>query len=176
MYRINKLLKQDRKLYHTNDLAILWHIANKNTLHVTISRYVASGVLHPIYKGLYATVPVGSLDPVTLGRAIIHRFTYMTTETVLARTGVISQATYDYTFAAEISKRIQVGPWSFRYRQLKDKFLYNPAGIVKDNDNFIASIERAAADMLYFNPKANFDVPQLVDHERLKALQAEIGY
>jgi hypothetical protein len=133
-------------------------------------------VLFPIYKGLYSTVPIDFLDPLVLGRAIIHRYTYLTTESVLAKAGIISQAVYDYTFVAEISARAQVGKWSFRYRQLNKKYLFHPSGIEKQNDNFIATIDRAAADMLYFNPKAHFDMPELLDFERIKTIKAEIGY
>lgn len=176
MYRIKELLQVDRKIYHTNDLAVLWKISNRRTLYMTISRSIARGVLYPIFKGLYATVPVERLDPLILGRAIIHRYTYLTTETVLATAGVISQTVYDYTFVADISKRVSVGPWSFRYRQLKNEYLFHPAGVEEKNEIFTATVERAAADMLYFNPKYHFDVPGLLDQNKLQTIKHEIGY
>lgn len=176
MYRIKELLQVDLKIYHTNDLAVLWKISNRRTLYMTISRSIARGVLYPIFKGLYATVPVERLDPLILGRAIIHRYTYLTTETVLATAGVISQTVYDYTFVADISKRVSVGPWSFRYRQLKNEYLFHPAGVEEKNEIFTATIERAAADMLYFNPKYHFDVPGLLDQNKLQTIKHEIGY
>ena len=63
MYRISELLQLDRKLYHTNDLAVLWGIANKHTLYMTITRYMDKGILFPIYKGLYSTIPCRFLRP-----------------------------------------------------------------------------------------------------------------
>lgn len=176
MYRIRELLQIDQKIYHTNDLAVLWKISNRHTLYMTISRSIARGILYPIYKGLYATVPLEMLNPLILGRAIIHRYTYLTTESVLATAGVISQAVYDYTYAADISKRVSVGPWSFRYRQLKDEFLFHPAGVEEHNAVFTATVERAAADMLYFSPKYHFDVPKLMDIEKMKAIKEKVGY
>lgn len=176
MYRISELIQVDRKLFHTKDLALLWGIKNKNTLYKTISRYLENGVLFPVYKGLYATVPVETLDPIALGKAIIHRFAYLTTETVLAQNGIISQAVYDFTFAASISRRVTVGPWSFRYRQMMDEYLFNPVGIIEENGVFIATPERAAADMLYFNPKYHFDVSERIDFARVKSIQEEVGY
>lgn len=176
MYRINELLKLDRKLYHTNDLAILWGIANKHNLYMTITRYIDRGVLFPVYKGLYSTVPLTQLNPLELGKAIIHRYTYLSTESVLSQAGIIAQAVYDYTFVADQSKRVAVGQWSFRFRKLKDNYLYHPAGIVNQNGILIASIERAVADMLYFNPKYHFDIPQNIDFNKVKSLQKEIGY
>jgi hypothetical protein len=176
MYRIRELLQFDRNLYHTNDLAVLWGIHNRQTLYMTITRYIDAGVLNPVYKGLYATIPIAALDPLELGVAIIHRYTYLTTESVVAQAGGISQMVYDYTFVADQSKRVKVGGWSFRYRQLKDNYLYHPAGVASREGILTASTERAVADLLYFNPKAHFDIPELIDFDQVRAIQQEIGY
>lgn len=176
MYRINELIQQNKRLFHTNDFALLWGMSNRNSLYTTISRYIDRGILFPVYKGLYATVPVENLDPIELGRAVIHRFTYLSTESVLQQAGILSQRVYDYTFIADQSKRIEIGKWSFRYRQLKAEFLYHPEGLLYQGDGFIASTERAAADLLYFNPRYHFDVPALLDLEKVRELQKTIGY
>ena len=89
MYRINKLLKLDQKLVHTRDLALLWSISNPNTLYTTIKRYVQKGVLLPVHKGLYSTVPLTHIDPVRVGIAILHTYAYISCETVLAQAGII---------------------------------------------------------------------------------------
>ena len=176
MYRMSELLQLDRRLFHTNDLAVLWGISNKHNLYMTISRYIDKGVLFPVYKGLYSTVPISSLNPLELGTAIIHRYTYLTTESVLSQAGIISQRVYDYTFATDRSKRVSVGQWSFRFRKLKDDYLYHPAGIANQDGIYIASTERAVADMLYFNPKYHFDVLESIDFEKVRSMQKEIGY
>jgi len=176
MYRINELLKLDRKIYHSNDLSILWNITNKNTLYTTIKRYVQKGVLLPIYKGLYSTVPLSQLDPLELGKAIIHRYTYLSTESVLAQAGVIAQSTYAYTFVSNLPRKVSVDNLSFLFRQLKDEYLFNPSGILDQNGIYVASTERAAADMLYFNPRYHFDVPTSIDFNRVELIQKEVGY
>ena len=176
MYRINELLKLDRKLFHTNDLAILWGITNKNTLYTTIKRYVKSGILIPIYKGLYSTIHIAQLNYQDLGKAIIHRYTYLSTESVLSLAGIISQSTYRYTFVSDINKSASVGSSSFLFRKLKDDYLYNPVGIIQENSNFMATIERAVADLLYFSPRYHFDVLQGIDMDQVKRMQKEIGY
>ena len=176
MYRISELQRLDRKIYHTNDLAILWKITNRHNLYMTITRYMDKGILFPIHKGLYATVPISALNPLDLGKAIIHRYTYLSTETVLSQAGVISQPVYEYTFVAGRSAHVTIGSWSFRYRQLKDEYLYNPAEVTDQNGTFIASVERAAADLLYYNPRYHFDIPEGIDLEKVKSLQKEIGY
>jgi hypothetical protein len=176
MYRISELLKLDRKIYHTNDLALLWGISNKNTLYTAIKRYVQKGILLPIYKGLYATVPIKELNPLELGKAIIHRYAYLSTESVLAQAGIITQVTYAYTFVSSQSNRVTVGSMSFLFRKIKDEYLYNPVGITNQRGNFVATTERAVADMLYFNPKYHFDFAELIDFEKVKHIQKEIGY
>jgi len=176
MYRISELLQQEQKLFHTNDLAVLWGIANRHTLYVTISRYIDKGILFPVYKGLYATVPITSLDPLAVGKAVIHRYTYLSTESVLYRAGVISQSVFDHTFVADTSKRVMVGSWSFRYRQLKDEYLYNPVGISDQNGVLTATPERAVADMFYFNPRYHLDMMHGVDLEKVRKIQEEVGY
>lgn len=176
MYRINELLKADRKIYHSNDLAILWEISNKNTLYTTIKRYVQKGIFIPIYKGLYSTVPLAQLDPLDLGRAVVHRYTYLTTESVLSQEGIISQATYAFTFVSSLSKKIKVGNVNFLFRKLKDEYLYNPTGILNKDGNFVATTERAVADMLYFNPKYHFDLSSSIDFDKVKHIQKEVGY
>jgi predicted transcriptional regulator of viral defense system len=176
MYRISELIKLDHKIYHSNDLAILWGITNKNTLYTTIKRYVQKGVLIPIYKGLYSTVPLPQLDPLELGKAIIHRYTYLSTESVLSQAGVIAQLTYVYTFVSDMSKKVMVGSMSFLFRQLKDEYLNSPSGVLNQNGVFVATVERAVADMLYFNPKYHFDVPNSVDWDKVKFIQKEVGF
>lgn len=176
MYRISELIGLGRKLFHTNDLAVLWGIGDKHNLYMTISRYINRGILFPIYKGLYSTVPVSDLDPLDLGKAIIHRYTYLSTESVLARTGVIAQAIYAYTFVADISKKVTVGAKSYLFRQLKAEYLHHPGGITVQDGVFVASPERAAADMLYFNPRYYFDSSSSLDMGKVGSLQKEIGY
>jgi hypothetical protein len=176
MYKINELLKLDRKLYHSNDLAILWEITNKNTLYTTIKRYVQKGIFIPIFKGLYATIPIAQLDPLELGQAIIHKYTYLTTESVLVRHGIITQAIYQYTFVSTISKKVTVGGMTFLYRKLQDTYLNNPTGVSSNDGTFVATVERAVADMLYFNPSYHFDLSENIDWEKVKKIRKEVGY
>jgi len=176
MYRITQLLQLNRKLFHTNDLAILWGIADRHNLYMTITRYIDKDVLFPVYKGLYSAVPISSLNPLELGVAIIHRYTYLTTESVLSLAGIIAQRVYDYTFVANLSRRAVVGLWSFRFRKLKDDFLYHPAGIEDQDGILVASTERAVADMLYFNPRYHFDIPESINKEKVRSIQKEVGY
>lgn len=176
MYRLGELIRLDRKLYHTNDLAILWGISNKNTLYTTIKRYIGKGVLYPIYKGLYSTVAISQLNPLELGIAVIHKFTYLSTESILFTAGIISQKPSGYTFVSSLSKNIAINGTSFIYRQLADKYLHNSSGLANQNGVFVASTERAIADLKYFNPMYHFDLPDNIDWGKVNAIEQEVGY
>ncbi len=176
MYRINQLIKLNQNIFHTHDLAIVWGIRNPNTLYTLIKRYVQKGILIPIYKGLYSMLPVDQLHPLVLGKAVIHRYTYLSTESVLAQAGVISQPAYTFTFISDIHKKAVVGPYSFLFRQLKPIHLHHPIGLANHNVVRIASVERAVADLLYYNPRYHFDVMGGVDIDQVKFIQKQIGY
>src|SRR3989344_9035425 len=133
MYKIDKLLKQDRQLFHTTDLALLWEMDNKNTLYTTIKRYVQKGVLIPIHKGFYSTVPIDQLDPFKLAIGYLHRFAYVSCETVLIREGIIFQKENYLTLISSVSRKFTISNHSYLVRRLKDSYLYYDRGI--DNIN-----------------------------------------
>lgn len=155
--KLNLLLKSNQKLFHTQDLALLWGVKNRNTLYTIIKRYLKKGVLIKITKGLYSTVPTGEIDKFKLGSSLIHRFCYVSCETVLAKEGVISQKIYPITFVSSVSQKIEFNRTQYIYRKLKPEILLDPKGVEKRDGYFMATRERAISDMLYFNPRYYFD-------------------
>jgi predicted transcriptional regulator of viral defense system len=174
MYRLDKLLKSDQKLFHTSDLALLWGIRDKNTLYTAIKRYRKKGIFIPVHKGLYATVALDTIDPFRLGLGIIHRYAYVSCESVLTKQGIISQYGQDITFVTDKSVKFSQSGHSYRARKLADVFLYNDKGIVKDNGIMIASVARAVADMLYFDPHYHFDARKDIPWDSVKKIQKEV--
>jgi len=168
------LLKQNKKLFHTNDLRLLWDIENPATLRRTISRYITKGILLPIYRGFYSTVPLKEIDPLELGSAAIHDYCYVSCETVLSQGGVIFQSIAAYTFCSAKTKTIHIEDRTYKSRQLSDKYLYNSFGIIDKGNYKIASAERAMADMLYFNQRYYFDAKDQIDNTKLKKFQKEV--
>lgn len=176
MYKIDKLLKAGRKLWHTQDLALLWGVINRNTLYTTVKRYVDKGILIPIHKGLYSTLPLSDLDPVEVGLAIWHRYAYVSCETILARCGLIFQAVYPVTLVSSQPGKFAVGGQQFLVRQMVGPCLFQTAGIGQKGSVFEADCDRAAADMLYFDPKYHFDGAGQIDWQRIRQIQKEVGY
>lgn len=160
MSKINKLvtlLRSDRSIFHTQDLAILWQVTNRQTLYTTIKRYIQKGILFKITKGLYSTRPYKDINKYELGTSLIHKYCYLSLETVLFLEGVINQKVYPITYVSSVSKKIKLGDDYFIYRQMDDKKLYDPNGVMEMNGFFKADRNRAIKDMLYFNPKFNLD-------------------
>ncbi len=183
MYRINKrqkrdtvgaLLAQRERVFHAQDLRVLWGTTKPATLHTTITRLCRRGVLHRMQKGMYATVPIADLDAVMLGHRALHGYGYVSGDTVLARSGLINANPPTITFMGSTSRRFSIGTHRYRIRRLRDQFLFNPAGIVYADGVPTATPERAVADALFFNPQAHFDIP--IPWVRVRALQKKIGY
>ncbi len=170
------LLKQGRKLFHTNDLALLWGITNKNTLYTTTKRYKQKGVLIPIHKGFYSVVPPTEIDPIVLGVSYLHGFAYVSTETVLAREGIIAQSIPAITLVSSTSRKFELVDNYYVVRQMKDEFLHHDLGIVQKSGHQEATVERAVADLLYFNPRYHFDNRKLVNWEKVEHIQKEVGF
>lgn len=157
MDKLSRLLKSDQKLLHTQDLAVLWEIENKNTLRVTISRYIKKNILFKVFRGLYSLVPVEEIDKYLLGSKLVHRFCYLSCESVLFNEGVINQPPSAITFVSSLSRRIKINKTMYFYRKAKPEILFNPMGVSFADGYYRAGRERAIADMKYFRPSYYFD-------------------
>lgn len=172
--RIVFLAKTGEKIFHIEDLANLWNIQNKNTLRITLKRYVDDGLICRIYKGFYSLMPVDEINPVLVGAKALHRFCYLSTETVLRQEGYILQSVDYFTFISSKSLRFVVGRHDVKSRQLDEKYLYNPEGVLLKDGVKVATFERAICDMLYFNPNYHFD--RRIDWRKIRSMQKKIGY
>lgn len=172
--RFAQLARSGEIIFHIGDLANLWQIQDQNTLHTTLKRYTQKGLLFRIYRGFYSLKPIDKLDPYLLGIKAMHKFAYISTQTVLESIGIIAQKINYITLVSSSSKRFSIGDNNYYCRQLADKFLFNSNGIIQKNGLKIATKERAIADLLYFNPRAHFDAKiKWVD---IKRIQKRIGY
>lgn len=172
--RLAKLAAAQQVLFHTDDLALMFDIHNENTLRVTLSRYGKEGILHRIKRGLYSIIPPEKIHPHILGAACLHRFCYLGAESVLRNDGYILQSMDAITFFSDVSRRFSMLEHRFVVRQLSDRFLHNQTGIKETDGIFVASPERAIADLLYIDPWYHFDRP--IDWKKIFTMQREIGY
>ena len=174
--RIALLYKMNEQVFHADDLRKLWNIKEKNTLHTTLARYARAGLLNRVYRGLYSIVPVNEIDPYLLGAKALHRFCYVSAETILIKNGNIQQNIEYITLISDISKKFSTGVHSYYSRQLKDEYLHQDIGLETDGPVKLASPERAAADLLYFNPNAHLDNKKNLNWPKIRKIQKTIGY
>lgn len=132
------------------------------------------GVLIPIHKGFYATIPLEKIDPLRLGIGYLHRFVYLSCETVLVQHGVIFQYANVITFVSDKSTKFKLGQWEYLVRKLNSRYLYNDRGLTEKEGIFVASLERAVADILYFHPNYHFDAPKAINWSAVKKIQKEV--
>lgn len=176
MYRIDQLLKADQQLFHTNDLALLWGISNRNTLYTLIKRYVGKGILFPIQKGFYSVIPINRIDSIRLGIGLLHQYAYLSTETVLVSAGIIHQDITAITLISAVSRRMEIGNRRYIARRMHDRYLYQTEGIVEVKGYLKATVGRAVADLLYFNPHYHLDEQERINWKEVKLIQKKVGF
>jgi predicted transcriptional regulator of viral defense system len=174
--RFVQIARLGEVIFHASDLANLWGIREPNTLYTTLKRYVKSGLIFRIQKGMYSLIPVDELDPILLGIKTVHKYAYISTETVLFREGIINQKPESITIVSSLSMKFKISNSFYISRQLNERYLFNSEGIMKQGRVLTASVERAAADLLYFNPKTYFDAAKLINWKRVKEIQKNVGY
>lgn len=175
--KIGILAQQPQRLFHTSDLKILWNITNQNTLYKTITRLIKKKVLIPIQKGFYSLVPLDQFDPIEIGFRAINHFSYLSTESVLSKNGIINQSPNKITFVSNSSANFIINNNHYLVRQLKPQCLNNSIGITQnDRGVFVANVERAVADTLYFQPNYHFDADSLINWDLVKNYQHQLGY
>ncbi len=176
--RLSRIAALGEVVFHADDAANLWGIFNKNTLHKTLSRYVADGLIHRVYKGLYAIKKPGEINPFLLGVKAIHAPAYVSCESVLYQEGVLNQPPRDITLVSAYSSRFSIAGTGYRSRKMRDEFLFNDAGIEVKDGVRTASLPRAVADMLYFNPRKYFDAghSHLISWDAVRKIVGAVEY
>jgi len=173
--KIGILIQQPQKIFHTSDLKVLWNISNQNTLYKTIARLIKKEILFHVHKGLYSITSLNQLDPVEIGFRAINHFSYLSTESVLSKNGIINQSPSKITFISSSPVTFIINNNIYLVRQLKPQCLNNSLGITQnDRGVFVANTERAVADMLYYQSNYHFDADNLIDWKMVKSYQQQI--
>ena len=155
--RFAELTTMGEKIFAVQDVATIWKIKNRRTLRVLLARYVKRGILYRVWRGLYSIVNPKEVDSLLLGIKILHRYAYVSCETVLFNAGLINQRPTEITIVSNVSKRFSLLGHRYRSRKMNDGLLYDATGIILHNSIRIATPERAKRDMTYFNPKKYYD-------------------
>lgn len=151
---IAKLYQSPKTVFTVRDIDLLWEEANENRLKSKVAYYVRRGLLLRLARGVFAKN--ADYSPRELATSL-YTPSYISFETVLRDAGIIFQH-YDTIFVAgPWTKEITIGKTSLAFRTLKDAILFNPTGILSQDNAGIATPERAFLDMIYLFPRYHFD-------------------
>jgi len=154
-------------VFTTKDLALLWGEPDRNVVKRRAYRYVKSGKLYAIRKGMY--VKDKSYDRFELAIKI-YTPSYISMETILSKEGVIFQHYSQIFTATYLTREIVCDGQTYVFRRLKGSILTNLAGIDKKENYFIASKERAFLDMVYLHKNYHFDNLSVINWEKCFAM------
>jgi hypothetical protein len=149
-----ELMRAGSTVFTTSEIALLWGESDVQMVRKKLYRYVKTGKLFSLRKGVYAKDK--KYDKYELATKILTP-AYVSLETVLARAGVIFQFYGQIFVVSYLTREMTIDGNLYTFKKIKDVILTNRAGIeVKDN-YFIATPERALLDVLYLNKDYHFD-------------------
>ena len=161
---VDVLLRSSRTIFSTKDVALLWGEEREDTVSARLNKYVKSGKLIRVRRGLYAKDK--NYDKFELATKI-YTPSYISFETVLAKAGIVFQFYGQIFVASYVTREVKVDDQTYAYKRIRDSILTNHAGIKAKNDYHIASPERAFLDVVYSNKDYHFDNLSPLNWERV---------
>lgn len=144
-------------VFSANDLRLLFRMTDAGSLHTTLHRLVARGVLRRLRKGVFLC-PGKPLDPFALAN-LLRRPSYISLESALNLHGLLVQTPRVVTSVTTGRPgHLRAGGHEFAYRHLTPRLWF---GFERNGDFLMASPEKAFLDWLYLASRA--DRPGLLD-------------
>lgn len=164
---IEKLALSGKKVFTTQDLAVIWQIPQRRRLIELIKYYLREKRLTSIYKGVYAY----GEDYATMDIAAkLIPLSYISLYTSSQMHGLTFQY-YQTIYSISLkSKKYQIKRQGYIYHKVKESIFYNQSGLINKGRYTIADKERTITDCLYVFPEFAFDNLQGIDKEKLLAL------
>ncbi len=165
--KIEKLALSGKKIFTTEDLAVIWQIPQRRRLIELIKYYLREKRLKSIYKGIYAYG--GDYTPYDIAQKLIP-LSYISLYTSSQMYGLTFQY-YQTVYAVSLKrKKYKIGKQGYFYSRVKEPVFYNQLGLVNNGRYIIADRERTITDCLYVFPRFAFDNLRGVDKEKLLTL------
>ena len=161
---LNKLLKSDKSILTSKDIAMIWQDTDKNTFKVRLNYYLKKGDLFKIRRGIYSKNK--NFDRLELATRIFTP-SYVSFETVLAKEGLIFQYYERIDVATYLTRELKIEDKIFLFRKVKNDILTNSLGINITNYTSIATKERAFLDTLYIDGNYYFDNLRSLDWDKV---------
>ena len=123
---LDTLLRSNKTIFSTKDVALLWGGEGEAAARVRLSYYVRAGKLIRVHRGLYAKDK--NYDKFELATKI-YTPSYISFETVLAKTGVVFQFYGQIFIASYVTREIIADGQTYSYKRIKDSILTSPVGV-----------------------------------------------
>lgn len=166
------LLRSPKSIFSTKDVALLWGEEGEVTTRVRLNKYVKSGKLVRLYRGLYAKDK--SYDKNELATKIFTP-SYVSFETVLGQAGITFQYYSQIFLASNKTKEIEIDGQKYGFKKMKDAALTSSMGIEVKGNYSVATPERAFLDTLYVNTQYHFDNLRSINWEKVREILSIYG-
>lgn len=164
---IEKLILSGKKVFTSEDLAVIWQVTENNKLKERIKYYLKRKKIHSIFSGVYIySQDYTSLD---IAQKLIP-LSYISLYTASGIYGLTFQHYSTIHSMALKSKKYKVNGIEYVYHKVKESIFYNSLGLINNGRYTITSKERTICDMIYLYPSISFDNLRNIDTEKLKSL------
>ncbi|OGY30888.1 MAG: hypothetical protein A3C02_03400 [Candidatus Andersenbacteria bacterium RIFCSPHIGHO2_02_FULL_45_11] len=158
------IMRSTNTVFTFKDLVLLWEESDVNFIKKKIYRYVTSGKLNSVRRGIYSKDK--NYDKYELATKI-YTPSYISLETVLGAAGVTFQLYGQIFVMSYTAKEIECDGQKYVYRRIKDTILTNLSGIESRGQYSIASPERAFLDVVYLHKDYHFDNLSALNWEKV---------
>ena len=158
------LLRSPKTVFSVKDVALLWGEEREQMVAIRLNRYVVSGKLIRIRRGIYAKDKNYNRSELATR---IYTPSYISFETVLTRAGINFQFYGNIFVASYVTREIEAGDQKISFIRMKDYVLSNTAGIEHPDGIATATKERAFLDRIYISKDYHFDNLNALDWDKV---------
>lgn len=164
-----ELYKQKNTIFNLKDISLIWKETDIDILKSRVNYYVKNKQLYSVKKGIYAkSKDYNEFELATK----IYKPSYISLETVLQLEGIVFQNHLSIDVVSYLSREIKCDKKKIIYKKIKNGILMNPKGLLKKENYYIASKERAVLDTLYLYKDYYFDNLRKFDWDKCFELLA----
>lgn len=164
---IEILLTSGLSVFTPGDLALLWEIENPPYLKTKIHRLIAQRKLIHLRRGIY--VLDRDYKPWEMANKL-YRPSYVSLNSVLSESGAIFQYDSAVYSIARKPANIVIDKRQYVYRSINTGIFFRHTGIETKDHTSAATPERAFLDLLYLEPQATIDNPDVLSPKRVRDL------
>ena len=158
------LLRSPQSVFSSKDVSLMWRESDGNIIKNRLNKYVKSGKLFKIRRGLFAKDK--NYNRYELATRI-NTPSYISFETVLGASGMTFQYYGNIFVASYVKREMEVDRQKIEFVRIKDYVLSNTIGIENSEGYARATKERAFLDTIYRSKKYHIDNYSSLDWDKV---------